>query len=114
MAAMAMMAMAQPTPEPTPAVPVGAPLTYDDVIGPLFKSRCGMCHGGGSPVMGLDLTTYGGAMKGGQNGAVIIPNDPQGSLLVQKQSGAQPHFGQLNPDELDMVIEWIKNGAPEK
>jgi hypothetical protein len=103
-----------PTPAPTPAIPAGAPLTYNDIIGPLFTSRCSMCHGGGSPVMGLDLTTYAGAMKGGQNGAVIIPNDPQGSLLVQKQSGAQPHFGQLNPDELDMVIEWIKNGAPEK
>ena len=53
-------------------------------------------------------------MKGSESGAVVVPNDPQGSLLVQKQSGDQPHFGQLTPDELDLLITWINTGAPEK
>ena len=102
-----------PEPEPTEEIPADAPLNYVDTIGPLFQSRCGACHGGASPVMGLDLTNYASAMEGGTNGPVIIPNDPDGSLLVKKQSGDQPHFGQLNPDELQLVIDWIDAGAPE-
>jgi hypothetical protein len=53
-------------------------------------------------------------MKGGESGPVIVPGDPQNSLLVQKQSGAQPHFGQLTPEELKLVSDWIAAGAPEK
>jgi mono/diheme cytochrome c family protein len=103
-----------PQPVETPAISAGAPLTYQDSIGPLLQARCGACHGGASPVMGLDLTTYTAAMQGGANGAVILPGDPENSLLIVKQSGEQPHFGQLNPDELQLVIDWITNNAPEK
>jgi hypothetical protein len=53
-------------------------------------------------------------MQGGTNGPVIIPGDANGSLLVQKQSGETPHFGQLPPEELALVIDWINAGAPEK
>jgi mono/diheme cytochrome c family protein len=88
-------------------------LTYDATIGPLFQSRCGSCHGENG-IQGLNLTTYQTAMQGGTNGAVIIPYDADGSLLVQKQSGAQPHFGQLSTEELSLVIDWINAGAPEK
>ncbi len=103
-----------PTPEPTPEISADTPRTYQDSVGPLLLSRCGACHGGASPVMGLDLITYTGTMKGSVNGPVVIPNDAQNSKLVEKQSGDQPHFGQLNPDELNLIIEWIENGAIEK
>jgi hypothetical protein len=103
-----------PAPEPTAEVPEVSLPTYQDTIGPLLQSRCGTCHGGANPVMGMDLTTYSGTMKGSVSGPVVIPYDPQNSKLVQKQSASQPHFGQLNPEELDLVIEWINNGAVEK
>jgi mono/diheme cytochrome c family protein len=101
-----------PTPTPS-ALNLGGPLTYDDTIGPLFQTRCGSCHGENG-IAGLNLTTYQGAMQGSNNGPVIIPGDANGSLLVQKQSGAQPHFSQLIPEELALVVEWINAGAPEK
>ena len=63
--------------------------------------------------MGLNLTTYQGAMAGSQNGPVILPGDSGASLLVQKQSGDQPHFGQLTPEDLQLVKQWIDAGAPE-
>jgi hypothetical protein len=53
-------------------------------------------------------------VKGETNGAVIIPGDATASLLIKKQSGAQAHFGQLTPEELTLVIDWINAGAPEK
>jgi len=100
---------------PTPEVPVisGGPLTYVGTIGPLLQARCGGCHGDAG-VQGLNLTTYQTTMNGGVNGPVIIPGDPANSLIIQKQSGAQPHFAQLSPDELALVSDWIKAGAPEK
>ncbi len=101
-----------PTPTPSPLNLSGA-LTYDATIGPLFKSRCGACHGENG-IQGLNLTTYQTAIQGGTNGPVIIPGDSAASLLIQKQSGSLPHFGQLTPEELNLVIEWIKAGAPEK
>jgi nitrate/TMAO reductase-like tetraheme cytochrome c subunit len=99
-----------PTPMPTPA---GEPVTYINMIGPLLQARCGGCHGA-TGIQGLNLTSYQTALTGGQSGPAIIPGDPQASLLVQKQSGAQPHFGQLTPEELDLVVNWIAAGAPEK
>jgi hypothetical protein len=45
---------------------------------------------------------------------VIVPGNANGSLLVQKQSGTTPHFSQLTPEELQLVIDWINAGAPEK
>ena len=100
---------------PTPKAPVigAGPLTFSDTIGPLLQARCGGCHGA-LGVQGLDLTSYQGVIEGGVNGAVIVPGDPAGSLLIQKQSGSQPHFAQFSPEELALVTDWIKSGAPEK
>jgi hypothetical protein len=52
-------------------------------------------------------------MAGGNSGPVIVPGDPQASLLIEKQSGAAPHFGQLSAQELQGVVDWIAAGAPE-
>ncbi len=95
----------------TPAAPTGP--TYDASIAPLFQARCIMCHGENGQ-QGLNLTTYASLMKGGNDGPVILAGDPAGSLLIQKQSGPQPHFGQLTPDELALVTSWIEAGALEK
>lgn len=104
-----------PTATPNALTPTAPPnaLTYNAVIGPLLTERCGKCHGVNG-IKGLNVTTYASLLKGGQDGPVIIPGDPQNSLLVKMQSGAQPHFGQLTPQELQTVIQWIQTGAPEQ
>jgi hypothetical protein len=79
---------------------------------PLFTNRCGSCHGQ-TALAGLNLTSYESTMSGSENGAVIIPGDPQASLLIQKQTASQPHFAQLSQEELELVEEWISAGAPK-
>jgi mono/diheme cytochrome c family protein len=122
-------AVPKPTPQPTleaqvtpaaeatsaaPATPAaGGAVTYASVIGTLFTDKCGACHGD-TATAGLKLTDYASAMKGGQDGVVIVPGKSADSLLVKKQSGSSPHFGQLSPDELAQVKAWIDAGAPEK
>jgi cytochrome c5 len=106
-------ATATSTPSAAAAPVAGGAPTYDGNIGAIFKDRCSACHGSGA-LAGLNLLTYATAMKGGKDGPVIVPGDPAGSLLIKKQSAAQPHFGQLKPSELQLVTDWIKAGAPEK
>ncbi len=86
--------------------------TWDSAIGAMLQTKCGACHGS-SATAGLNLSTYADALKGGNSGPVIIPGDSDNSLLVKKQL-AGGHYGQLSADELALVIDWIKAGAPEK
>jgi len=101
------------TPDSTPSTPaVASDLTWDNSIGALFQSKCTTCHGAGA-LGGLNLSTYADAMKGGASGPVIVPGDGANSLLVTKQQ-AGGHPGQLTPEEIAQVIEWIDAGALEK
>jgi mono/diheme cytochrome c family protein len=101
-------------PVEAPSVPAKADETptYTEIIGGLLGDRCGACHGEGA-LAGLNLTTYSTLMAGGQDGAVIVPGNAEGSLLVQVQREASPHFAQLTPQELSLVERWINTGAPE-
>lgn len=101
------------TPDSTPSTPaVASDLTWDNSIGALFQAKCTTCHGVGA-LGGLNLSTYTDAMKGGASGAVIVPGDGANSLLVTRQQ-AGGHPGQLTPEEIAQVIEWIDAGAIEK
>jgi|TARA_Y100000294_G_scaffold95481_1_gene88828 hypothetical protein len=53
-------------------------------------------------------------MTGGNNGVVIIPNDHANSLLWQKvNSGAMPPSGNLTTTQIDLIANWIDEGAFE-
>lgn len=89
-----------------PPTATTAPITWDGYAGPLFKTKCTMCHG---TIAGVTLSTYQSAMATGS----IVPGNPSGSKLVTVQQKGN-HPGQLNADELSKVIAWIQAGAPEK
>ena len=86
--------------------------TWDANIGPMLKPTCGTCHNAQSLSGGLSAWTYADLMKGGTHGAVIVPGDSAGSLLVQTQS--TQHYFNLAPAKLELVKRWIDMGAPEK
>lgn len=108
-----------PTPFPTPlptatAAPVEAEGTWEETISALMENKCGACHGGGSALGGVDLGTYEAALDATTNsGPVILPGDPEGSVLVIVQA-AGGHPGQFNGQELAQVRAWIEAGAPEE
>ncbi|HEX2619853.1 MAG TPA: c-type cytochrome domain-containing protein, partial [Phototrophicaceae bacterium] len=97
----------------TPSTAVASSLTWDNTIGAMLQTKCGACHGGASPMVGLNLTSYADALKGSTNGPVINPGDAASSLIVKKQQAGN-HPGQLTPEEIAQLIEWINAGAPEK
>jgi cytochrome b subunit of formate dehydrogenase len=95
------------TAEPIPS----GPLTWDGSISAMLQAKCSTCHGA-SAFGGLNLSTYADALQGGESGPAIVPGDAENSLLVTiQQAGGHP--GQLTPEELARVIEWIDAGAPE-
>lgn len=100
-----------PTPTPAP-LPTGEPLTFDDAISQMFQNRCVSCHGVNG-ISGLDLSEYTSVMAGSSSGKVIIPGEPEDSLLITKQTEDPNHFGKFLPEELDLVVQWILNGAPK-
>ncbi len=90
----------------------GEPRTYEGVFKAMFDGRCTFCHAGLEPKAGLDLSSYEMIMQGGNNGPVIIPGDPDASLLIEVQSTRKGHFGQVLDDELAALRDWIVTGAP--
>jgi mono/diheme cytochrome c family protein len=87
--------------------------TYEGVVGSILQTGCGTCHGEDG-LQGLNLTTYDGLLAGSINGAVVVPGEPEASLIIQKLTADQPHFAQLSRDEIVLVTDWITANVPEK
>jgi mono/diheme cytochrome c family protein len=105
-------------PTPTAAAPAEpgsgtAPTTWEGGIGAVFKEKCSACHGSGTQLGGLNLSSYQSALAGGASGPGIVAGDPQGShiIIIQSEGG---HPGQLSPEELALLTNWIETGAVEK
>ena len=102
----------EPTEAGTTEAPEAVGRTWTNDVAPALLAACGGCHGAGGGMAGLDLTSYSGALAGGNAGPAVVPGDVAASLLVQRQqSGSHP--GQLDPDVLEWIISWIEAGAPE-
>jgi hypothetical protein len=107
-----------PTPQPT-AAPTSAPTegsrptTWVDGIGDIFQQDCSGCHGGEGGFGGLNLSSYQGALDGGDTGPGVVPGDPDASLIIQRQVTGD-HPGQLSGSELDIIRDWIASGASEQ
>ena len=99
------------TAAPTTAAGGSAAVTFVQVA-PIFEAKCNACHGDAG-IKGLFLNSYDKIMAGSASGPVIVPGKPDDSLLIKIQTGGT-HPGQLAPDELTLVIQWITGGALEK
>jgi cytochrome b subunit of formate dehydrogenase len=100
-----------PTSNASP-IPIGS-LTWDASIGAIFQFRCSLCHNATLSTNGLSFATYADALRGASDGPVIVPGDAANSKIVVVQS-AGGHPGQLNPEELTAIENWINAGALEK
>lgn len=77
----------------------------------LLEAHCSECHGIETAKQGLRLTAQAEALSGSINGPVIIPGQPEDSLLVQLLlPDAEPHMPpkkQLRPNEIEVIRDWI-------
>ncbi len=82
-------------------------------IQPLLKRQCLKCHGPAKREAGLNLSTPGGIVRGGKNGAVLVPHDVAASLIWNRVAEDEmPPEEPLAADEKEVLKRWIAAGAP--
>ncbi|QDU93837.1 c-type cytochrome domain-containing protein [Lignipirellula cremea] len=89
----------------------------NDIAG-ILVANCNNCHIGAQRASGgLNLGTFATMLRGGDSGSPITPNDPAGSLLVQKLKGMgggqqMPlRKSPLPPEQIALIEKWISEGA---
>jgi uncharacterized membrane protein len=98
-------------------------VTYDKDIKPIFDHSCVKCHQGAKPKGKLLLNSLEGALKGGEDGKVIIPGDSGKSPLVYNiaHQGDEDDYmpppknkaniGPLTTEQIGIIRAWIDQGA---
>jgi mono/diheme cytochrome c family protein len=81
----------------------------------IFKNICLECHGE-SAKGNLDLRTHKTLMQGGDSGVVIVPHQPDKSLLYLAVTHAEdPHMPRKKPKlseaDLEVIRQWIEDGG---
>ena len=92
---------------------------YNDAIRPMFEARCYSCHGENKQKGGLRLDNPDLIMKGGKNGKVIEPGNPEESDLIKRillPSEDEDHMPpkekkQLTEQERKLISLWIESGS---
>jgi WD40 repeat protein len=81
----------------------------------LLRANCLACHNAEKHKGGLQLTTRDAALKGGDNGPVIVAGQPEASPLVRSLAAdAEPHMPpkkQLTDEQVALLQDWVKAGA---
>ena len=105
----------EPAAATEPAVAGSATVSFSSDILPIFESRCIGCHGGDRTQEGLDLKTHASLFAGSNNGSVVTPGDAANSLLVELVAAQKmPKRGpKLTPPQVDLITEWVDQGAPD-
>ena len=92
---------------------------YARRVAPLLETRCAACHGEKRQKSDLRLDSFAAVLRGGKQGAVILPGDEKNSELVARISlptsddRAMPPSGKtpLTEDEKTVIKLWIAHGA---
>jgi mono/diheme cytochrome c family protein len=92
---------------------------FEKNIRPVFADNCYQCHSSGAEKLrgGLKLDTPADILKGGEDGLVITPGDPDHSTLIDavKRSDpdtAMPPKKALSDKAVADLVTWVKMGAP--
>lgn len=91
---------------------------FERKIRPLLSRHCYECHSSRAKKIegGLRLDSPSALLKGGDNGSLLSPGNPDESLLIQaiRYGGdiEMPPKGKLPQPEIDELIHWVQRGAP--
>ena len=102
-----------PTASPAPPSQPGS-ISFQNDLMPVLQEKCIVCHG---KLGGWDASTYDEFINTGDNAPVVIPGEPDQSLLMQKILGVQtegmimPPIGKLPDSTIQLFHDWISAGA---
>jgi mono/diheme cytochrome c family protein len=95
------------------------PAYYAVHIAPLMARSCVSCHKPEKRKGGLLMDTYEHLMRGGEDGAVVVPGNPKSSEILRRvrlpasDDDSMPSDGDkpFAPEEIQMIERWIAAGA---
>ncbi|KAA0992575.1 c-type cytochrome domain-containing protein [Dyadobacter aurulentus] len=104
------------------AVPLDEAVVYTNVIKPILDQKCTSCHNPEKIKGELNLSDPESILKGGKSGKLIVPGNPQMSLLLQRvhlpveEKKHMPPSGkaQLTLQEISLLTLWVKQKADFK
>ena len=99
-----------------------AGVTYEKDIKPIFEKSCLKCHSGEKPKGKFSMETLAKILKGGDEGASVVPGNSAKSALVHfaadlvKDSEMPPtdkrdKYSPLTKEQIGLVRAWIDQGA---
>ncbi len=92
---------------------------FEKKIRPVLVTECCECHNAKKAKGGLRLDWRGGWQAGGDSGAVLVPGDAAGSLLIQAIRHEDPDLKmpakapKLDEAVIADFVQWVKMGAPD-
>jgi Protein of unknown function (DUF1549)/Protein of unknown function (DUF1553)/Planctomycete cytochrome C len=93
---------------------------FENHVRPVLAEKCYKCHSTLAERVkgGLLLDSRDGVLKGGDSGKVIVPGDPENSLLIKAIRYTDPDLQmpkdkKLGDDEIAALEKWVKMGAPD-
>ena len=94
---------------------------FENKIRPVLVDHCYSCHSDRAEKVkgGLKLDTREAVLKGGTSGDVIVPGDPDASLLIKAVRYLDPDLQmppkdkKLSADQIASLEAWVKMGAPD-
>src|SRR4051812_18847158 len=99
---------------PAPAAQTTSADYFETRVRPVLAANCYDCHTD-ERMGGLRVDSRESLLKGGRSGPAIVPGDPEQSLLIAavRQTGKlkMPKGGQLTPEEITALVDWVKAGA---
>jgi hypothetical protein len=89
---------------------------FEDHVRPLLVKRCGGCHGAEKQQGDLRLDLRNSVLGEKPGEGVVVPGKPEDSRLVQvirytPGETQMPPTGKLSAGEIDLLTNWIKDGA---
>lgn len=86
---------------------------FNEQMKPIITEHCNGCHTFGGHSGGLRMDSYSALMQGGDDGPVVIPGDPDSSMLMNairytNENLQMPPKGKLPDADISVVEKWIK------
>jgi uncharacterized membrane protein len=99
--------------------PLAEAEVFNDMVLPILENKCMSCHKEGKIKGELRMDHIEGLQKGGKSGPFVLAGDFKNSLLIQridlpmeeKKHMPPKNKAQLTEEELEILTEWVANGA---
>ena len=90
---------------------------FEKQVRPILANNCYPCHGpaSGEGQAGLRLDSLAGMLKGGRSGPVLVPGEPDRSLLIHAVNHdtfvQMPPKRKLSLTVIQTLTHWVESGA---